>query len=262
MTHENIITSDKFIDISHNIISRQKTFINHSPEKNIFFVKTDFLEFFISNILPQIYYPFYLITHESDFEVPGRFTNLLNHPKLIRWFGMNVHLIHNKLQPIPIGLACSLWPHGNLDILLSIINKNNKKTNLVYCNFKTDTNSIEREKPLIALQAQNFITFDFVHKPFKEYLDILSTYKYVISPPGNSTDCHRVWESIYLKTIPICLKSIPMVYFKDLPILFVDDWSDITEDLLQEKYEKLKNKSYDKADFKHYYNLLSMVSTP
>lgn len=257
MTSENIITSDKFIDISHNIISRHKTYINHSPEKNIFFVKTDFLEFFIWNILPQITYPFYIITHESDYEVPGRFERLLEHPLLIKWFGMNVQILHEKLQPIPIGLACSIWPHGDIDALLRVANKNSLKENLIYCNYKTDTNSSEREKALFSLQSKDFITFDFKQHSFEEYLTILSKYKYVISPPGNSVDCHRVWESIYLNTIPICLKSVPMVYFRDCPILFIDNWENITEKLLQEKYDAIISRSKEKSDFMFYKKMLS-----
>jgi len=258
MNAENIITSDKFIDISHNIISRNKTYINHSPEKNVFFIKTDYLEFFASNILPQINYPFYIITHESDYAVPGNYEYILNHPLLIKWFGMNVHVLHDKLQPIPIGLACSIWPHGDIDALINTISKENKKEKLVYCNYRTSTNTSEREKALFSLQNKNFITFDFEQHSFKEYLDILSRYKYVISPPGNSVDCHRVWESIYLNTIPICLKSISMVYFKDCPILFVNDWNDITESLLAEKYDITFNKNREKSDFVFYKKMLSV----
>lgn len=257
MTSDIIITSDKFIDISHNIISRQKTIINHSPERNVFFVKTDYLDFFCSNILPQITYPFFLITHESDISVPGKFEFLLEHPLLKKWFGMNVDIIHEKLQPIPIGLACSIWPHGNLQALISISNKKNKKDKLVYCNYKTNTNTSEREKALFLLQEKKFITFDFTQHIFEEYLDIISQYKYVISPPGNSVDCHRVWESIYLNTIPICLKSVPMVYFRDCPILFINNWSEITEDLLNEKYEVVIKKDNRKANFNFYKEMLS-----
>lgn len=257
MTSDCIITSDKFIDISHNIISRQKTFINHNPKQNVFFVKTDFLDFFCSNLLPQISYPFYLITHESDIEVPGKYDFILNNPNLIKWFGMNVHVLHEKLQPVPIGLACNLWPHGNIDTLINIINKQNQKTKLVYCNYKINTNSSEREKALLLLQDKEFITFDFKQHSFEEYLDIVSQYKYVISPPGNSVDCHRVWESIYLNTIPICIKSVPMVYFRDCPILFINNWTDITEDLLNEKYISILSKSKEKADFNFYKKMLS-----
>jgi hypothetical protein len=257
MIFDNIITSDKFIDISHNIISRQKTFINHSPKKNIFFVKTDFLDFFVWNILPQISYPFYIITHESDHEVPGKYERLLEHPLLVKWFGMNVQILHEKLQPIPIGLACSLWPHGDIKTLLKVIKQKNAKENLIYCNYKTETNITEREKALQCLQNKSFITFDFNHHTFEEYLIILSKYKYVVSPPGNSIDCHRIWESIYLDTVPICLKSVAMVYFRDCPILFINDWNDITEQLLNEKYSSLVSRNKEKSDFIFYKKLLS-----
>lgn len=31
-----------------------------------------------------------------------------------------------------------------------------------------------------------------------------------------------------------------MEEFSDLPILFIDDWKDLTEDLLYDKYEQIK----------------------
>jgi hypothetical protein len=57
------------------------------------------------------------------------------------------------------------------------------------------------------------------------YWRTLASYKYVISPPGNSIDCHRIWESLYLGTIPICLTDIALKSFEDLPIIFIDTFS-------------------------------------
>ena len=256
MNSENIITSDKFLELSTNYISRKKTHIDITPEKNIFFVKTDFLEFFASNILPKIYYPFTLITHESDYQIPGNYEHILNNSFLKKWYGMNVHILHEKIQAIPIGLANAEWPHGNIDALVRVLRKDTPKTKLVYCNYKIETNTTERMKALKMLKGCDFIDFDFNLHSFEEYIEKLSSYKYVISPPGNSIDCHRVWESIYVKTVPICLKSLPMVYFKNCPILFINDWSQITETFLQENYNKSIAKSTELADFLFYENLL------
>jgi hypothetical protein len=57
-------------------------------------------------------------------------------------------------------------------------------------------------------------------------------YKYVISPHGNGLDCHRTWESLALGCIPI-IKTSPLDrMFEGLPVLIVKNWSDITQELL------------------------------
>jgi hypothetical protein len=57
-------------------------------------------------------------------------------------------------------------------------------------------------------------------------------YKYVISPLGNGLDCHRTWEAIILGCIPIVKKSGLDPMYDGLPVLIVNDWKDITQDLL------------------------------
>jgi len=256
MTQAEIITSDKFCSLAHNYISKKKIHVEITPEKNIFFIKTDCIDFFRSFILPKINYKFTLITHESDCSINESHIDILNCPLLLTWFGMNCHIIHEKLQPIPIGVANEEWPHGNKGTIASASQKQIEKTGLVYCNFDFNTNLQAREEAYEILKQKDFITFDFTRKTFQEYLHILKSYKYVISPPGNSIDCHRIWESIYIGTVPICLKSIPLLYFKDQPILFVNDWENINQELLQSNYDFLASRGKVKSTFSYYKNLI------
>jgi hypothetical protein len=255
-----IITPDRFLSLSHDYISRYGTKFDFDSTKNIIFVKPDFLDDFVVSYLPKINYPFVLITHDSDHQVNVNHLAILNHPYLKHWFGMNCHILHDKLTSIPIGMANEVWPHGDKQVVLKVINEQNEKKNLVYCNFDIKTNTTARHHTLSVLQNTPFIDFEFNRLTFEEYLRKLGTYKYVISPPGNSTDCHRIWESIYVGTIPICLKSIPLVGFKSLPILFINQWQDITVDLLEEKYKLIKERSKEKSDFNFYSRLIKETS--
>lgn len=75
-----------------------------------------------------------------------------------------------------------------------------------------------------------------------------------MSPYGKGMDCHRTWEALILGSIPI-LKSKEFVnMFKDLPVLFVNDWSDINQQLLDDTIEKFKNLTfnYDKLTLKYW----------
>ena len=52
--------------------------------KNIFFIKIDWIDYFINIILPLIKKPFILVTHNGD-QLSGTHIQILNHSLLIKW---------------------------------------------------------------------------------------------------------------------------------------------------------------------------------
>ena len=78
----------------------------------------------------------------------------------------------------------------------------------------------------------------------KFYFD-LAEHKFVISPRGNGVDCHRTWEALYLRTIPIVESSIHMNEFSDLPIFFVNSWDELCYNNLEKFYNKVQNELYN-----------------
>jgi hypothetical protein len=254
LTVDDIITPDKFISLAHNCLSeRRNSGIELIPDRNIFFVKTDYISQFHQQYLPHINYEFVLITHDADNPVTEKYLPILQNRFLKKWFGMNCHILHDKLQSIPIGIANECWPHGNKQVLLDTANRVLKdKLNLIYSNFTKETNLSQRQNVALILKDLKDIFLEHQKLSYKDYLNKISTYKFIISPPGNSVDCHRIWESIYIGTIPIVLKSVPMVYFKDCPILFIDKWEDLYEVDLEEKYNTIIQKSRMKSQFSFY----------
>jgi len=77
------------------------------------------------------------------------------------------------------------------------------------------------------------------HTPIiqKFYYD-LASHKFAISPRGNGIDCHRTWEALYLKTVPIVRENIHMNDFRELPIYFVKDWNELCYDSLRRFYQE------------------------
>jgi hypothetical protein len=253
LTVKDIITPDKFISLAKSCISeRRNCGIRINPQENIIFVKIDFIKQFCEQYLPHINYSFVLITHDSDNPVNETHLPLLQNPFLVKWFGMNCHIIHDKLQPIPIGIANECWPHGDKQSLLDVANTESEKTHLLYSNFSEGTNLNQRQNVNNILKDLKGLYIEKNTKSYKEYLQTVKKYKFILSPPGNSTDCHRVWESIYIGTIPVVLKSIPMVYFKDCPILFINEWNDLYNIDLEEKYNTIIQRSNKKALFSYY----------
>jgi len=208
----NFITGDKFKSIAEDFLDQSKPFLNLAKKPRIIFLFTDWVDAFKKQILPSIDYEFKLITHNADMGVYEKDLDLLNDRRLIRWFGMNCHIEHEKLTPIPIGMANEKWPHGDEKLLQKIIDLNLLKKNKIYCNFDISTSPI-RQQILNQLKDQKDIDFEFRRLNQEDYWKTLASYKYVISPPGNGVDCHRIWESLYLKTIPICLDCVELKSF-------------------------------------------------
>ena len=54
---------------------------------------------------------------------------------------------------------------------------------------------------------------------------------FVSCPEGNGIDTHRLWEALYLKTIPIMKKNKMSPFLKkiNLPILVLNKWTDLLE---------------------------------
>lgn len=253
---EDIITGNGFKGLCDDFLDEEKQFIDIDKKPKKIFLKTDWIELFKVKVLPKIDYNFTLITHNADRAAPSGNFDLLNDNRLTKWYGMNIDAVHEKLQPIPIGIANEKWPHGNKDVLVEICNAYIDKTNLVYSNFDINTNINERIRFLNFVQDSSFITHDVNVLKFESYLKRLKSFKYVISPPGNSIDCHRIWESIYLGVIPIVERHPALDFFQDLPILFVDNIKQITPELLEHKYIKLQANIKEKAYMSFYKNLL------
>jgi hypothetical protein len=69
-------------------------------------------------------------------------------------------------------------------------------------------------------------------EPFDWYIDNIYHHPFVICPEGNGIDTHRTWECLYMGTVPIEKRNINNQFYTDLPIMFVDDWDEVTEDNL------------------------------
>ena len=85
------------------------------------------------------------------------------------------------------------------------------------------TNTVERTKCLqySGMEMPNG-NGGYYNLDFPPYLKELGESYFVLSPNGNGVDCHKHWESLYLRTIPIVTKSRNMEFYKDLPFLVID----------------------------------------
>jgi hypothetical protein len=94
---------------------------------------------------------------------------------------------------------------------------------------------------------------------FKDFIENCYNHPFVISPPGNGIDCHRTWEALYMGAIPIVKRSTLIESFVDLPMLIVEDWTTITEELLQIVLAEAKdiNFNYEKLTLSYWLNRIN-----
>ena len=59
---------------------------------------------------------------------------------------------------------------------------------------------------------------------FDGYLDNIYNHRFVLCPEGNGIDTHRLWECLYMGTIPIVKANKNVRFYEDLPILMVNEW--------------------------------------
>ena len=93
--------------------------------------------------------------------------------------------------------------------------------------------------------------YNFIHQSF-----------YVIAPSGLGVDTHRFFEAIYLKTIPIVKKtnSVFDKIYEIFPCLVINEWSDITKELLDSNLDNLTikmNEFHEK--YKNCYTDISLL---
>jgi len=222
----------------------------YDKPNNWMYVKTDYIVDFFTKINTK--HRFVLFTGNSDYTINESHLNYINDPRVICWFAQNADIRHPKVKPIPIGLAPAGYGHGDIGAMNTVRNELNAKENMFYANFNVGNNNTERlyclEQTGIPLTPEvnggwdGFAGGYKLPNTFEGYLRDMSKSYFCLSPKGNGIDCHRTWESLYVKTIPIVTRSAVADAHSDFPIIILDDWSEFKNiNFSKELYDKIWN---------------------
>jgi hypothetical protein len=248
------------------------------------YVCSDLLKFFVLQILPKISNTFVLVTGDSDMCVPKEAlsnletSSLINNKYLLKWFAQNTQIQkHEKIFQLPIGLDYHTisndtnhnWktegeghlPKDQEGILINLRQQMApfyERNPIIYVNFTPINDRFEQRKSAFE-QIPNdllFINQNFT-KRTKNWENI-TNYSFVLSPFGMGMDCHRTWEALCLGAIPIVKAPNFQKMFEDLPVLIVNEWSEITRKLLDKTIENFKNTDfkYEKLTLQHWVKLI------
>lgn len=184
-------------------------------------------------------------------------------PNVLGIHATNAEFFGGKIHPFPYGLQRELGENDNrLRIMAEQVEMDirTEPSKLLYINCGIGRHP--DRKNMADFEGKDWATtrFDKDSKffPYDRYLDFLNElrdHRFMVCPRGHGMDCHRNWESLYLRRVPV-MKFSP--YFARLmsgfPVLFVDDWSDITEELLMANnhlFEEAKTMDLSKLDLNY-----------
>ena len=282
------VNTNTFRDFADFVImlNNNKPFVYAILKQNaIIYCKTDYISYLFEN-LKFSNRKYILITHASDYPIDE--IKFKSRPQCIKkWFAENATYAHEDLISIPVGLT----PHKDIDKTgidldwysdnIERLKSNPKDINILYCRWSTKNNPAKRGNVIEKLK-QNNIQYvweypDFpnnidellqeqlrlvkqgnaTYKRFNElltwyeYCENMSKYKFVVAPPGNGEDTHRVWDALYMGCIPIVIRgNVFNDYKNDLPIIQVNDYSEVTYDLLHSYLNKEYN--YEKLTMEYW----------
>ena len=159
----------------------------------------------------------------------------------------------DRLTNLPIGVQHEFLAYfksqaGNVN---SFCNNDNVNTMLCLSSFSRNTDrdrrqlhSINRSSIANTISQASFITKQ--RYDTTTYFQTIGKFKFVVSPEGNGIDTHRHWETLYSKGIPIIEDNVEMrKKLEGLPVLWTKDYSELTEEYLNQKYQEILKTNYD-----------------
>lgn len=172
----------------------------------------------------------------SDIDIPDNVLGI---------FAANAVGFKDKLYPFPYGVGRRLSANDERQsILHAAMEKDPKPKKLLYINHAEHTNVSARGNIREIFSKRSYATVGEAVN-YETYLKEIQNHKFMICPQGNAVDCHRNWEVLYLKRVPIMVKDDYLQeLYKDYPVLWVNDFSKITKTVLsnaQDLCDKARN---------------------
>jgi hypothetical protein len=231
------------------------------------------INFFLENIQK----PFIIITAMEDAEIPLDIdTNFMNKIKnnffFKHWFAINKTIPNDeKFTSIPYGLdywTISKKPYFGENIqdynqqnsiITNILNESihfSKRIPKIYGNFHLNFNDDRHgrwRRQLLNIIPKDIIYYEESILKRSDSFKNISNYTFIVSPFGHGFDCIRTFEALCLGCIVIMKTSFLDIIYQDLPVLIVNEWSDINEKLLNDTLIEYSNKKFNYEKLKMEY---------
>lgn len=234
---------------------------------------------FITSTAPNLHAHFVLVSGDSDKSIPASVGGhdiaipFLQNANLLHWYTTNCdsNPLPAKFTCLPLGLSANdngLW-HWKLYLQQAYLHGwgliqgltqdptdfRNSSDHVLLVAFSVRANPAERTPPYMLScsstgrlsHISHCFTDDVIDhvSNYTAYYQALSRARFAYSPHGMGLDCHRTWEALYMGAYPIVKTSSLDQLYRDLPVLIVQDWEDITEDLLEQIFQIFHAKAFN-----------------
>ncbi len=173
-----------------------------------------------------------------------------------------------KVHPIPYGLQRVLASNDDRQKAISdLIDVSIEPAKLMYLNFSIGNHPTRfaivdkyRNEPWISYHIPQ--GGQVYYEAARSYYHNIKNHKFMLCPSGNAdgSECHRDWETIYMRRVPIVEDTLYHHAIFDplgIPILYVDDLKNITEQLLRDNdhlYQRAQSYDMTNLDIENLYN--------
>ncbi len=225
-----------------------------------------------------------LVTGDSVLNAPlgalgitiNELKNLKEEGVIYHWFCQNCDVdFQDYVTPIPLGVDYhtlhrrSFWGEKKTHFVFQDINLNlisrkrfndfHKRKFRLICDIHLNKGNFNKERQIAYEKSLNIKNSLFINKPYSrsKFWQIMRDAQYIISPRGRGFDCHRTWEALVLGVVPILKTSVNDVLFEDMPVLIVDSFKDINNNLLN-KNSILKHQNLKKITLQYWVNLIQI----
>jgi hypothetical protein len=197
-----------------------------------------------------------IISGHSDYGITDDLVEYYN-PKI--WYTVNKQTVDSRVHSLPLGITnntneSSLHPvYGNLESMIEVMQEYKQDKNLVYMNFNTSTFPHERRQVFDLFQDKEWVTKGAIENTIEgrtRFLRDIRNHTFVLCPRGNGVDTHRLWETLYMGSIPIVKRNVALADFEDLPICFINDWFEVTPEFLVDQRDQIQSKSWNMQKLK------------
>ncbi len=240
-------------------------FTGPHADGTVVWVNTMHVPRFITEFLPRMRGRFVLVTARENNSTAGfDHAAVLGNPNVLHWFIENFEfpaevLETGKITPLPLGLnyhkldpespnqsrdmglpASPAQQQAAMNRIRRDIAPIRERPLKVYANFHLNMDTflrhphaqkraLARAEARDALKDKPFMVWEPIQAPRNTVWKRHQEAAFEASPRGNSIDCHRTYEALILRSIPI-VKSCEMDPLYDgLPVAIVGDWSEVTE---------------------------------
>ncbi len=229
---------DKFVP-PEKYLFLEDTWTSHQAER--VFLYQDIVEESLEKVCKNITGIKLLMIHNGDSTIPlSAFTEFFQRfPEAHVFLQNNIHS-HPRIHSLPMGVQNKMWRQRVTLLHYSEDLRINDKHDLAVCSWFGTTHPIRKELRTF-LEANPFHGLRLLGKiPPEKYEGYLEKSIFSFCPPGNAYDTHRLWESLFARSMPIVLRDffIERLHhdFPSLPLVIVDSFF---QDSYKEQLEKI-----------------------